>query len=258
MPISFSENSSSSVSTDSTVTFDVSCGDGEINRLSQSRPSTGAKLKTLRKTSWKMIFGEASTLDIVCEPIADPSAAALVTPTVCRMSPSWHVTAVQGNVPINVPAMQSRSDTPVTPQAMLRADQGTTPTRRRTDNRTHAGLLPVFAAASVASSFSTALATTATLGDDDEDAVRFVGRKKAIESNFASDLFDSDDVVDDLPSSAAFVSSIGFGKNRMRKGANGIERRVAQVEPIVVKDVMTNVATSGWKRAPARTFCAIG
>ena len=204
-----------------------------------------------------MIFGEARTLDIVCEPMADPSTAALVTPTVCRISPSWHVTAVQGNVPMNVPAMQSRSDTPVTPQAMLSADQGTTPTKRRIDNRTHAGLLPVFAAASVDSSFSTALATTATLGDE-EDAVRFVGRKKDIESNFASDLFDSDGVDDDLPSRAAFVSSIGLGKKRMRKGANGIERRVAQVEPIVVKDVMTNVATSGWKRAPARTFCAIG
>jgi len=62
---------------------------------------------------------------------------------------------------------------------------------------------------------------------------------------FASDLMFELDGVDELPSRAAFVSSMGLGKNRMRNGANGIERRVAHVDPIVVKDVMTNVAMSG-------------
>ena len=65
------------------------------------------------------------------------------TPTVCRMSPIWQVTAVQGRVPINAPAAQSRSETPVNPQAMLSPDQGTIPMRRNTDNLTHAGVAPV-------------------------------------------------------------------------------------------------------------------
>lgn len=36
------------------------------------------------------------------------------------------------------PSMQSEIATPQTPQAMLIPDHGTTPMRRRTDNRTHA------------------------------------------------------------------------------------------------------------------------
>jgi len=146
---------------------------------------------------------------------------------------------------MNAPAMQSRIDTPVTPHAMLSADQGTTPTKRSTDRRTHAGLLPVLAAGAGRSSFSTAFPTITPLDDEEEDAVRFVGCRKENVSIFASDLMFELDGVDELPSRAAFVSSMGLGKNRMRNGANGIERRVAHVDPIVVKDVMTNVAMSG-------------
>ena len=37
--------------------------------------------------------------------------------------------------------------------------------------------------------------------------------------------------------------------------ARGVERRVAQAEPIVVRAVRRRVAKAGEKRAPARTFC---
>jgi hypothetical protein len=41
----------------------------------------------------------------------------------------------------------------------------------------------------------------------------------------------------------------------VRKGARGLERRVAHIEPIVVNVVNRRVASAGWKSAPARTFC---
>ena len=42
---------------------------------------------------------------------------------------------------MNVPRKQSASETPHTPQAMLRPDHGTTPIKRRIDRRTQAGVL---------------------------------------------------------------------------------------------------------------------
>lgn len=42
---------------------------------------------------------------------------------------------------MNVPRKQSAIETPQTPHAMLRPDHGTTPIKRRMDNRTQAGVL---------------------------------------------------------------------------------------------------------------------
>lgn len=54
---------------------------------------------------------------------------------------TWDVTAVHGRAPMNVPRKQSVIETPQTPHAMLRPDQGTTPIRRRIDSRIHTGVL---------------------------------------------------------------------------------------------------------------------
>lgn len=48
------------------------------------------------------------------------------------------MTAVHGREPMKAPRAESRMGTAVTPQAMLMADQGTMPMRRRTERRTHA------------------------------------------------------------------------------------------------------------------------
>ena len=47
------------------------------------------------------------------------------------------MTAVQGKQPTKVPSIQSARATLQTPQATLIPDQGTTPTRRRKERRTH-------------------------------------------------------------------------------------------------------------------------
>ena len=54
---------------------------------------------------------------------------------------TWDVTAVHGRAPINDPRKQSAIETPQTPHAMLRPDQGTTPIKRRIDSRTQTGVL---------------------------------------------------------------------------------------------------------------------
>lgn len=54
---------------------------------------------------------------------------------------TWHVTAVHGRAPINVPRKQSPIEMPQTPHAMLRPDHGTTPIKRRTESRTQTGVL---------------------------------------------------------------------------------------------------------------------
>jgi len=54
---------------------------------------------------------------------------------------TWDVTAVHGSAPMNVPRKQSAIETPQTPHAMLRPDQGTTPIKRRIDNRIQTGVL---------------------------------------------------------------------------------------------------------------------
>jgi hypothetical protein len=51
---------------------------------------------------------------------------------------TWHVTAVQGRQPMNVPRAQSERETPHTPQAILIPDHGTTPIKRNIERRTHA------------------------------------------------------------------------------------------------------------------------
>ena len=75
--------------------------------------------------------------------MTSPASEAFTRLTVCKISPIWQVTAVQGRQPMKAPRKQSFSDTPVNPQAMLSPDHGTTPTSRRTDKRTHAGELLV-------------------------------------------------------------------------------------------------------------------
>lgn len=57
------------------------------------------------------------------------------------------------------------------------------------------------------------------------------------------------------PSSAERVRSKAFGKKWVRKGASGLERSVAQVDPMVVRRVRRRVAYAGENKAPARTFC---
>ncbi len=53
------------------------------------------------------------------------------------------------------------------------------------------------------------------------------------------------DGADELPFKSGLREFDGLGEESNEKRGNGIERRVAHVDPIVVKDVMTNVATSG-------------
>jgi len=56
------------------------------------------------------------------------------------------------------------------------------------------------------------------------------------------------------PSSAVLVMANTRGKTFTRNGAKGAERRLAQTEPIEVRDVRRMVAKKGEKRAPANTF----
>lgn len=124
---------------------------------------------------------------------------------------------------MNAPKKQFRKDTPVIPQATFSADQGTTPTNRRTDNRTQAGVPP-----------------------EDEEAVALLD----CEEFGPTDEEDGEEE----PSKACLVISMGRGNARDKVGARGMARRVEKIEPRLVSKVMTNVASKGWKRAPARTF----
>lgn len=109
------------------------------------------------------------------------------------------------------------------PHATFSADQGTTPTSRRTDNRTHAGVPPEDA-------------------DKSLDCADFGPTTEEEEEEKAS------------PSRACLVISTGRGKTRDKVGARGMARRVENIEPRLVSRVITRVASKGWKRAPARTF----
>jgi len=113
---------------------------------------------------------------------------------------------------MNVPSMQSRMDTPQTPQAMFMPDQGTTPMRRRTERRTQ--------------------------GDD-------LGFKKVPGASGSAS---------ESPPRALRVISNARGNNFARKGPRGVERRVAQAEPTVVRVIRRMVAYIGENRAPPRTF----
>ena len=118
---------------------------------------------------------------------------------------------------MNAPATQSRIDTPVTPHATFSADQGTIPTSRRTASRTQADDAPLDVDAGVL--------LVEGLGD--------LGSTK------------EDFELDEEPSNAARVSSMGLGKNRVRKGASGAAKSVEKSDPSVVSAVMTNVARTG-------------
>jgi hypothetical protein len=50
------------------------------------------------------------------------------------------------------------------------------------------------------------------------------------------------------------VRSSARGKKCVRKGARGLERSVAKMEPIIVSAVSSRVASAGEKSAPANTF----
>lgn len=125
-------------------------------------------------------------------------------------------------MPINAPAAQSRRDTPVNPHAILRPDQGTIPIRRSTDSLTHAGV---------------------------PDAVAVEGAAY-LDSSIGSE----DTLEADVPSNTDRVSSMGLGNKRVSIGARGAASNVEKIEPIVVRAVMTRVASSGWNSAPASTF----
>ena len=56
------------------------------------------------------------------------------------------------------------------------------------------------------------------------------------------------------PSSATRVSASARGNMLTKKGAKGADNKLARIEPIVVKTVMSNAAHKGEKRAPAKTF----
>ena len=57
------------------------------------------------------------------------------------------------------------------------------------------------------------------------------------------------------PSRALRVNSSARGKKCVRKGARGVAKSVANVDPKVVSVVSRRVASAGEKRAPANTFC---
>jgi len=57
------------------------------------------------------------------------------------------------------------------------------------------------------------------------------------------------------PSSALRVNSSARGKKCVRKGARGVDKIVANVDPMVVSAVSRRVASAGEKSAPANTFC---
>ncbi len=80
----------------------------------------------------KTISGEVKSDCTVC------GVGEGVDATVWRISPIWHVTAVQGREPIKEPNMQSFIATPQTPHATLMPDHGTMPISLRIDSRTQA------------------------------------------------------------------------------------------------------------------------
>lgn len=56
------------------------------------------------------------------------------------------------------------------------------------------------------------------------------------------------------PSRALRVMSRARGKKWVRNGARGVDSKVAQAEPTIVRAVRRRVAYAGEKRAPERTF----
>ena len=77
--------------------------------------------------------------------------------------------------------------------------------------------------------------------------------RRRIESRIHGDDFVFSEL--DAPSIAFRVRSSAFGKNLTTYGANGAARRLANIDPIVVRKVRRSVASAGENRAPARTFC---
>lgn len=104
-----------------------------INAFNRSLARIGARDRNDRSANFIMMAGLVNREETVCD-AGDVGCDA----TVCKISPIWHVTAVQGRVPMNAPSMQSERGTPETPQAMLIPDHGTTPMSRKTERRTQA------------------------------------------------------------------------------------------------------------------------
>jgi hypothetical protein len=57
------------------------------------------------------------------------------------------------------------------------------------------------------------------------------------------------------PSRALRVKSRARGKKYVRKGASGLAKSVANIEPMLVSAVSKRVASAGENKAPAKTFC---
>ena len=79
-------------------------------------------------------------------------------------------------------------------------------------------------------------------------------RRRTVRRTQAGDLDFVDTVVLSL-SNALFARARGFGKKCVMNGAIGVARRVANIEPMVVRMESKMVAKIGENRAPARTFC---
>ncbi|CAG8540551.1 11835_t:CDS:2 [Acaulospora colombiana] len=185
-------------------------------RIASCGARMGARLTRVRTKSLITVCGLVSTeLTVIC-PCALGEIGA--DATVCRISPIWHVTAVQGNVPINAPIAHWSKGTEHTPEAILMPDQGTIPMRRRTERRAH-GLEEV---------------------EDGDLAVD--DRREAVV------------LVDEVPWRALRVRAMAEGKKRVMMGVSGVAKMVERTEPIVVNVVCKRVAQKGESNVPVNIF----
>lgn len=122
--------------------------------------------------------------------------------------------------------MQSQNGTPQRPQAILIPDQGITPIKRSTDNRTQGDVLD----------------GGRGRGDDDDDDAFFTGTVSLACTVGMS------------PSRTFRVMTNARGKKWVTRGERGLARRMEIKAPIVVMIVINNVAIAGGNKAPARTF----
>lgn len=148
---------------------------------------------------------------------------------VCKRAPIWQVTVVQGKLPTKAPRKQSMRGIRHTPEAMFRSDHGTIPINRRSARRIQVGDLTDDA--------------TSCGGGEEEGNLAEVGVDGAETGNIL-----------ESPSKAARVSWKALGKQRIKKGASGMDSNVAHTEPIVVNRVSRMAAGSGENRAPPTTF----
>lgn len=198
------------------------------------RASIGARESVESITSFAILGGVRSKEEIE----VSPEDSSCVEATVCRISPIWQVTAVQGRLPMRTPAMQSLMGTPQTPLAILIPLHGTTPMRRRMVRRTQAGVLLGSAANGVGPGLKY-----------DFDGVPGNARSSYIDG-VRTGVADAEDE----PSNADRVISRALGIMEEKKGDMGLERRVAHMDPHMVRKVRRRVANTGEKSAPASTF----